>query len=161
MAPMVEDNLRTLGLPRSASAADARAAFRRLAKQHHPDVARAAADHRRFAEIVHAYRELQQAWKDATDEHGHRRCPTCRRWAELLEGLDGRVACLDCLLGESDRRRFLPLPVLVTVRHVGVMLCYAASAALGLTGHAGWSLLLVVAGLATLAVTCMRIRFAA
>lgn len=56
-----------LGVPRSASRDEVVAAFRRLAKQHHPDLfaaqdaAAQAAAHRRFVEILDAYARLRES----------------------------------------------------------------------------------------------------
>lgn len=127
--PDIVDCYRTLGLPRAASAPQVREAFRRLARQFHPDVQRNPAGRQRFIEVVHAYRVLQEELQLGRDEETCRRCPRCGRIAELLDGLDGRAGCADCLLGVAQRRRFLPLPLLVPVRHVGVLALYAGSIA--------------------------------
>ena len=53
------DYYQTLGVPRTATQADIRKAFRRLARQHHPDVNRGNADaERRFKEINEAHAVL-------------------------------------------------------------------------------------------------------
>ena len=57
-------NLRTLGLPPGADASDVRAAFRALARTHHPDVVgRGGA--RRFERITGAYTFLKNLPQDA------------------------------------------------------------------------------------------------
>eukprot|EP00966_Prymnesium_polylepis_P093421 2162320-Prymnesium_polylepis.1 len=61
--------LRTLGLDACATATDIKAAYRRLAKQHHPDALGAlgasdqavrAASEMRFKEVANAYERLTQ-----------------------------------------------------------------------------------------------------
>jgi hypothetical protein len=72
-----------LGVPRDAGQSTIKAAWRRLAREHHPDLARddsAAAERatRRMAEINRAYAELRAGWLagTATDEAGNGR----RHW---------------------------------------------------------------------------------
>lgn len=64
MAVQFKDYYETLGVPRGASEADIKKAFRRLARQHHPDVAR---DKRKaeekFKEINEAYEVLGDSAK--------------------------------------------------------------------------------------------------
>ena len=65
-----------LGVPRDAGQSTIKAAWRKLAREHHPDLARddaAAAERatRRMAEINRAYAELRLGWSgDATGQHG-------------------------------------------------------------------------------------------
>ena len=64
-----------LGVPRDAGQSTIKAAWRRLAREHHPDLARndpAAAERatRRMAEINRAYAELRGGWSSATAEEG-------------------------------------------------------------------------------------------
>ena len=58
--PVHVDPYRTLGLPRGAPLADVKRAYRRLAKQHHPDSAGPAAA-RRFIAIQAAYEAIVRA----------------------------------------------------------------------------------------------------
>lgn len=53
-----QDYLKVLGLSHAANLADIKKAFRKLAKEHHPD--KKGSD-KRFAEIRHAYEELLQS----------------------------------------------------------------------------------------------------
>lgn len=69
-----------LGVPRNAALSTIKAAWRKLARQHHPDLARddpAAAERatRRMAEINRAYAELRRGFgaEDATDGPGNGR----------------------------------------------------------------------------------------
>lgn len=64
-----------LGVPRDAGQSTIKAAWRRLAREHHPDLARddpAAAERatRRMAEINRAYAELRAAWNGDTNGDG-------------------------------------------------------------------------------------------
>ncbi|MDG7016627.1 MAG: J domain-containing protein [Nitrososphaerota archaeon] len=60
---MTRDYYEVLGVPRAASSAEIKAAFRRLAFQHHPD--RDAGEGERFKEISEAYAVLSDAEKRA------------------------------------------------------------------------------------------------
>lgn len=69
---------RKLGLPVGASLAEVKAAYRKLARQYHPDTNRNSASHDKFIQVTEAYRMLL--------EHGHqitgevdRRTRTARR----------------------------------------------------------------------------------
>jgi hypothetical protein len=71
-----------LGVPRDAGQSTIKAAWRRLAREHHPDLARddsAAAERatRRMAEINRAYAELRAGWlgSPAADEGGNGQAP--------------------------------------------------------------------------------------
>lgn len=66
------DYYEILGVPRNASTDDLKAAFRRLARQYHPDVNKAADAEERFKEINEAYAVLSDADKRAAyDRFGH------------------------------------------------------------------------------------------
>lgn len=65
-----------LGVPRDAGQSTIKAAWRRLAREHHPDLTAndpAAAERatRRMAEINRAYAELRSAWMDGANGNGN------------------------------------------------------------------------------------------
>ena len=83
MAPVAfRDYYEVLGIPRDASAEDIRAAYRKLARQHHPDVNKEPGAEDRFKEISEAYEVLRdpekrerydrfgQNWKAGQDVSG-------------------------------------------------------------------------------------------
>lgn len=161
----VEECFRTLGLEPSASAHDVQSAFRRLAKRYHPDQNPTERDARRFVLIVHAYRLLQDEFRARGVGLRLQRCPRCGYWGELMEALDGRAACVNCLLGVTRLQRFLPMPIIEVVRHASVIGLYVASIALAMgyvsTGELRYSylsLLSAVLGLVVLGVTCVMVR---
>ena len=57
------DYYRTLGVPKTASAEDIKAAYRRLARKYHPDVSEEPDAERRFKEVGEAYEVLRDADK--------------------------------------------------------------------------------------------------
>jgi molecular chaperone DnaJ len=66
------DYYEVLGIQRSASADDIRSAFRKLARQYHPDVNKASDAEERFKEINEAYAVLSDTEKRAAyDRYGH------------------------------------------------------------------------------------------
>ena len=67
------DYYEILGVPREASADDIKKAYRRLARQHHPDVNRHDKDsEERFKEINEAYETLSDSQKrQMYDQYGH------------------------------------------------------------------------------------------
>jgi molecular chaperone DnaJ len=66
------DYYEILGVPRTASNDDLKAAFRRLARQYHPDVNKDQDAEERFKEINEAYAVLSDAEKrQAYDRFGH------------------------------------------------------------------------------------------
>lgn len=70
--PTKRDYYQSLGLARGASADDIRSAYRRLAKQYHPDVNREPGAEERFKEINEAYGVLSDEEKRAAyDRYGH------------------------------------------------------------------------------------------
>ncbi|MEW6249971.1 MAG: DnaJ domain-containing protein [Planctomycetota bacterium] len=161
----IERCLKILGLGSAASKAAIRTTFRRLAKEYHPDLRREPAAARRFVEIVRAYRILQIELKLDDPDEPRRLCPRCGRYAELVDGIDGRPGCVACLLGDSQRGRLLPLPIIAFVRHYAVFALYALSAGLAwayLTAPSVElglaSIATALAGLAVLAATCVRVR---
>ena len=161
----LDECFRVLGLRPSAGGAEIKRAFRQLAKEHHPDLRHGRADRRTFIRIVAAYRRLHTELHLRSSEDNLRPCPSCGRAAELLDGADGRIACLDCLLGITQRRRALPLPLWTTVRHVGVIVleaaslaCFGLAVATGAFAYAVASLLTGVAALVVLALTCITVK---
>jgi len=153
-----------LGLEPSASSREIVAAFRRLAKRYHPDVNRSAAARRRFIQIVEAYSTLRGYLRLRSPPGRWGLCPRCRRHADLFEPLAGGLACASCLLGQTARSRFFPLPDVVVAQHVAVLALYAACLALlvlylhtGETMFAAFSLLCVLNGLFVLAAEALWI----
>jgi len=66
------DYYEILGVPRNAGAEDIKSAFRRLAKQHHPDVNKDNGAEERFKEVNEAYAVLSDEQKRAAyDRFGH------------------------------------------------------------------------------------------
>jgi molecular chaperone DnaJ len=66
------DYYEILGIPRNASSDDIKAAFRKMARQYHPDVNKAADAEERFKEINEAYAVLSDSDKrTAYDRFGH------------------------------------------------------------------------------------------
>jgi DnaJ-class molecular chaperone len=66
---MADDPYQILGVPRSASEADIRRAFRKLAKELHPDVSRAGTDER-FKKVSGAYEILGDPEKRKAFDRG-------------------------------------------------------------------------------------------
>jgi len=72
MATAERDYYELLGVPRNASEADIKKAFRRLARELHPDVSDAPDAEERFREVVEAYEVLsKQETRDLYDRYGH------------------------------------------------------------------------------------------
>src|SRR5437762_1106049 len=70
------DYYEILGVERGASEDEIRRAFRRLARQHHPDVSSEDGANARFKEINEAYEVLSDAEKRRTYDHfGHGGAP--------------------------------------------------------------------------------------
>jgi len=60
-----KDYYEALGVPRDASAADIKKAYRKLAQKHHPDVSKEAGAEEKFKDIAEAYQTLKDADKRA------------------------------------------------------------------------------------------------
>ena len=71
MAPA--DHYATLGVPRDADAATITRAFRKLARQSHPDLNRDAGADARFKAVAEAYAVLKHPDKRAAYDHPNRR----------------------------------------------------------------------------------------
>ncbi|HVM57962.1 MAG TPA: molecular chaperone DnaJ [Gaiellaceae bacterium] len=72
MATSERDYYELLGVPRDASEADVKSAFRRLARELHPDVSDAPDAHERFREVVEAYEVLSKSeTRELYDRYGH------------------------------------------------------------------------------------------
>lgn len=65
------DLYQVLGVPRDATAPEIRRAYRRLARQHHPDVNPGPDGTRRFAAVAHAYETLHDPARRADYDHTH------------------------------------------------------------------------------------------
>lgn len=69
---MAKDCYEILGIPKSASAAEIKRAYKHLAKKHHPDVDKSAGANEKFKEINEAYQVLSNSQKKAAyDRFGH------------------------------------------------------------------------------------------
>jgi molecular chaperone DnaJ len=72
MATTQRDYYEVLGLSRTASEADIKKAFRRLARELHPDVSAAPDAHERFREVAEAYEVLSKSeTRELYDRYGH------------------------------------------------------------------------------------------
>jgi len=72
MATSERDYYELLGVPRDASEADIKSAFRRLARELHPDVSDAPDAQERFREVVEAYEVLSKSeTRELYDRYGH------------------------------------------------------------------------------------------
>src|SRR5438270_11345674 len=72
MATTQRDYYEILGLPRNATDGDIKKAFRRLARELHPDVSDAPDAHDRFREVAEAYEVLSKLETRAVyDRYGH------------------------------------------------------------------------------------------
>src|ERR687887_2128973 len=72
MATTERDYYELLGVPRTASDADIKRAFRRLARELHPDVNEEPDAEERFKEVVEAYEVLSKSeTRQLYDRYGH------------------------------------------------------------------------------------------
>ena len=72
MSTAERDYYELLGVPRDASEADIKKAFRRLARELHPDVSEAPDAEERFKEVVEAYEVLSKSeTRELYDRYGH------------------------------------------------------------------------------------------
>src|SRR5438067_9348589 len=72
MATTGRDYYELLGVTRTADEADIKKAFRRLARDLHPDVSDAPDAHERFREVVEAYEVLSKSeTRELYDRYGH------------------------------------------------------------------------------------------
>lgn len=161
----LDDCFRVLGLRSSAGGMRIKRAFRGLVKEHHPDLQHSRADLKRFIQIVEAYTRLRHELQLHSPDEDTRPCPSCGKVAELLDGLDGKAACPDCLLGQTRRRLLLPLDVITTVKHGAVIaleaasiFCFVMALARESPTYAAISVATGVVALIILAVTCITLR---
>src|SRR5437773_11296430 len=74
-----KDYYKILGVPKDAKTEDVKKAYRRLARQHHPDLNKGADAERRFKEVNEAYQVLSDPEKRKWyDQLG----PNCERFAQ-------------------------------------------------------------------------------
>ncbi|RMF75171.1 MAG: hypothetical protein D6744_13795 [Planctomycetota bacterium] len=152
---LIEDSFDCLGLQVGATNAEVREAFFRQVRRLHPDVNPTPDAAARLQRVVAAYRRIQRwfggHWSAAAV------CSRCGAEELLLPTLEGTHACAECLLGRTARRRTLPMPEFVTVRHLAVFGLYVAAVVLlgvgvreNRTDIAFLSLFFTVVGFATL-----------
>src|SRR3954465_10145899 len=70
MAVGYQDYYEALGVPRDASEEDIRRAYRKLARENHPDVNRDPGAEQRFKEVSEAYDVLRDSERRATYDRG-------------------------------------------------------------------------------------------
>ncbi|SRR5579884_197414 len=98
------DYYEVLGLPRDASDADIKKAFRARARQHHPDVNKEPGAEMRFKEINEAYEVLSDAGKRATyDRFGHAGLGSAG-FQSYSSPFDGFADIFDQFFGTAGRR---------------------------------------------------------
>lgn len=115
-----------LGVSREASAPEIRSAFRRLAREHHPDVSQAPETESKFAEITEAYRVLSNSELRASYDRGSydprpvRTEPppeSARRRAARVRAYKVKINSVinDMLEAERREARFRTEAVMITV----------------------------------------------
>jgi hypothetical protein len=154
------DPYQELGVERDAAPDAVHAAFRRLARECHPDQP-GGGDPQRFIRIVSAYRALQAAMRATDRSASFGTCPRCGAAEELLTGPGGHALCAACWL--NRRRRMLMGPLAVMRRHWRAVAAYLASlillSAYGWSGEKAWlagSLACALLGLVLLAAEVLR-----
>jgi hypothetical protein len=161
----VEECFRILELSPASGPRAVKRAFRRLAKQHHPDLQQDPSAPAHFTRVVQAYTTLQREFRAQASESDARLCPSCGKLSEMFESLDGGVQCADCLLGVSRRRLLLPASPIQIVKHGSVIVMELVALGLFAAGFAyesRWmliaSMVLSVAALGVLAIVCANVR---
>ena len=155
-----KDYYAALGVPRDADAEAIKKAYRKLARKHHPDVAKEAGAEARFKEVAEAYATLKDPEKRAAyDQLGARRPGEDFRpppqWQSAFSGGDGAFADMDLadILAAMGRARQRPHGGAVPLRGRD----YEASVRIGLEeAHRGTTVSMDVEhedGARTLAVT--------
>lgn len=124
-------HFRVLGLTPSASVNAVVSAFRRLARENHPDINKSPEARRRFIEVVSAYRVLREKMRFHEQDESWGRCRRCERFEALFDAIDGGSACAECLLGRTRLRKLLPAPVIVVAKHASAIALYLIGFALG------------------------------
>lgn len=120
-----------LGVRPGASAEQIHRAYKRLALRYHPDRAGEGPNSLElFYRVTEAYTTLRRGLHREAAAGGRQRmptgrCPSCGRVEELFKAMSGGHSCAACLL--NTRRRFLPLPTMVTVRCLAVIGLQAAA----------------------------------
>lgn len=114
-----KDYYAALGVPRDADAEAIKKAYRKLARQHHPDVAKGPDAEARFKEVAEAYGTLKDPEKRAAyDQLGARRggedFQPPPQWEQAFSGFEGADLSdlLDALArghGQRGARRTVPL----------------------------------------------------
>ncbi len=97
-----------LGVSRTATAEEIKAAYRKLARQYHPDVSKAPDAEKRFAEVQEAYGILSDAKKRKLyDQHGHSGPAVTGEWSGGQGGfnvdLDDLGSMFDTFFGSGGQ----------------------------------------------------------
>jgi hypothetical protein len=157
-----------LGLARSASLAQVKRAFRRLAFLHHPDRNNhTKASRIRFDRINEAYRAIERDYERQASEGVIGACFRCRTWGRIKKGLDGLEYCNICILDENGCRLLPGPPLIVAECTLTLGLLAAAITCLARffsTGQNAWvvaSLILNGLALGSLILLCLTIQHTA
>ncbi len=99
MSVQYKDYYETLGVPRTASDADIKKSFRKLAREYHPDVAK---DKKKAEE---KFKEINEAYEVLCDSGQTQKIRRARRQLEVRRGLSSALG-----LGTFFRRAGFPRP---------------------------------------------------
>ena len=94
-----KDYYQILGVPRDATAADIKAAYRKLARRYHPDVSKESDAATRMAEVNEANTVLSDPEKRAVTLNG---APATRRRATSSESSAREERCFTCTRFTSE-----------------------------------------------------------
>jgi curved DNA-binding protein CbpA len=123
------DHYTLLGVPTDASAGEIRRAYRRLARQHHPDLNPRADGAARFAELADAYAVLKDPTRRARyDQNLHRPPPAHPRTTSRTETLNRFVQRGILELSPSEARHLAHHPLTLTDGHGQTILLPAHTA---------------------------------